>query len=102
MLSGFFQDYNDVVLRVYENEGRATRAELELPAEPHDVEFVNLLGDPMDDPRPIERNGPRLAFDIEPWEIVTIRFPSPEARGQFPDEPDEPEPEEPRHPRWRT
>ena len=106
MLSAYFQDYHDVVLRVYENEGRPTRAEVELPAAPREVELVNLLGEPTDDPRAVERDGPRLAFDIAPWEIVTLRFPSPEARGQFPfglptEEPPEPE-EPPTHPRWRT
>ena len=94
-LSAFFQDYHDRVLRVYENEGRRTTAEIELPAVPHDIEIVNLLGDVVGSPRDIRRDGPRLAFEIAPWEIVTLRFPDPEARGQFPDEPPPP------RSRWR-
>ena len=95
MLSACFQDYHDRVLRVYESEGRRTTAEIELPVVPHDVEIVTLLGDAIDDDRSIHRDGSRLAFEIGPWEIVTLRFANPEVRGEFPDEPPPP------HPRWR-
>ena len=106
MLSAFFQDYQDVVLRVYENEGRETRAEVELPGELPEAELIDLLGQPIDEGRAIQQDGRRLAFDVAPWEIVTLRFPSPEVRGEFPfdlppEEPPEPE-EPPTHPRWRT
>ena len=100
---GTFQDYLDVVLRVHENEGRAARVTIDLPAELPEAEITYLLGQPADDPRVIEREGNALSFDIGPWEIVTLRFPSPEARGQFPFglPPDEPA-GGPSHPRWKS
>ena len=78
MLSGIFRDDDGVILRLYENEGAATKAKIELPFVPESVEIVNLLNHPIADTRVIELDGTEMVFDIGAWEIVTLRFNVPE------------------------
>lgn len=87
MLSGFFRDAGDALLRLYENEGRRTAARVELPFAPSAAETTDLLGRAIAGARPIQRSGRTLAVELAPWEILTLRL-----HTQLP---------EPLHPRWR-
>jgi len=89
VLSAIFQDYQDVILRIYENEGRRAATDVRLPFSPNDVQIVDLLGRPLADDRAIDRDGPRLTVGLAPWEILTLRLRT------------EPESEEPPLQRWR-
>ena len=93
VLSGFFQDNQDIILRVYENEGRQATAAIVLPFAPHDGVVADLLGRPLDDERNVGLDDRHLTFEIAPWEIVTVRL-----REEEPPE----APELPSHPRWRS
>ena len=74
MLSAFFQDDGEAMLRVYENEGQRTTAHVQLPFVPFAVELTDLLGRAAADSRPIAHEGSSLSFEIGPWEIVTLRL----------------------------
>ena len=95
MLSAFFQDDAETMLRLYENEGQGTTARVQLPFAPSAVEITDLLGRAAADPRRVSLEGGSLSFEIGPWEIVTLRL-----RSEMPDEHDEEPPEPPPPKRW--
>ena len=74
MLSAYFKDQGATTLRLYENQGAPTRATVDLPADVTAAQVCNLLGDPIDDTRPIAHTGRSLELDLGAWEIVTLRL----------------------------
>jgi alpha-mannosidase len=74
MLSGVFADGEDFVLRIYENAGQQTTAQVELPFAPNSVEVTDLLCRPAGDERQVPMRGPSLSIELAPWEIVTLRL----------------------------
>ena len=115
MLSGFFQDHAatppQFVVRVYENEGRQTTADIQLPFAPAEAALSDLLCRPVEDDRPVTVDERHVAFDLAPWEIATLCFregeppelPTPPQAPEPPEPPQAPEPPGPpsTHPRWR-
>ena len=74
MVSAFFKDRGAVMLRIYENQGAAVSAQINLPAAVTIAQLCDLLGRPTQDSRTVTLNGNRLELDLGPWEIVTIRL----------------------------
>ncbi|HDZ45043.1 hypothetical protein LCGC14_0161940 [marine sediment metagenome] len=74
MVSAFFKDRGATMLRIYENQGAAVSARVDLPAAVTSAQICDLLGGPTQDTRTVTVNGNRLEFDLGPWEIVTIRL----------------------------
>ena len=74
MVSGFYREGEATLLRLYENEGRRTRATVLLPSGFTHVRRVDMMG--RDAPsrwRP-SLSGGKLCLTLAPWEIVTLEL----------------------------
>ena len=62
----------EIVARVYETEGKSTRARIEFFREIEEIKEVNLIEDEING-RELNVDGNRVEFDIGNFEIVTLR-----------------------------
>ncbi|MEW6354894.1 MAG: glycosyl hydrolase-related protein [Planctomycetota bacterium] len=74
MLSGLYREGGKTILRIYENEGRRTKATVSLPFKVKKVRRTNLIGETEKSAqRPSLRKG-CLSVVLSPWEIVTFEL----------------------------
>jgi alpha-mannosidase len=68
------EDGNDLIVRLYECTGKATRARLRVNFKAGMPVETDLLERPIEG-RPIKNEGAAgYVFEVKPWEIVTLRF----------------------------
>ena len=75
LASAWYADGHEAVLRVYETEGRPARAQVRAAMPLREARETDFLGNDVDVPRPMTFSQGARAFDVAPWEIVTLRFP---------------------------
>jgi len=68
------EDGDDVIVRVYEATGEKTEAEIEFFRDVESARVVNLLEEYVEEfDKEIEVDGNKVKFEINPFEIVTLR-----------------------------
>ena len=72
MVSGFYREGDATLLRLYENEGRRTRATVLLPFDFTRVRRVDMTGRDEPSRRRPSLSGGKLCLTLAPWEIVTL------------------------------
>ncbi len=68
------EDGNGVVIRIYESCGKKSRVKLRLWEKVRRASLCNLLEKEVKDERKIEINENEIVFEINPFEIVTLRI----------------------------
>jgi len=65
------EDSDDLLLRIWEAHGQATRAQVKLPRAARSVAEVDLLEDKLG---PASASGDRLVVDLKPYEIRSFKI----------------------------
>jgi alpha-mannosidase len=74
MLSGLYRDGKATMLRIYENEGRRTRATVSIPFKVRKARRTNLIGEEERSARKASLKDGKLSLALAPWEIVTLEL----------------------------
>ncbi|NOZ22472.1 MAG: hypothetical protein GXP25_15430, partial [Planctomycetes bacterium] len=74
MLSGLYCEKGKTILRIYENEGRRTKATVSLPFRAKKAKRTNMIGEDEKSSRKASLRGGKLSVVLAPWEIVTFEL----------------------------
>lgn len=74
MLSGLYREGKATILRIYENEGRATKARIALPFRARAIRRTNMLGETERSSRKATLKDGTISLVLAPWEIVTLEL----------------------------
>lgn len=76
IVSAFYREGEDYLLRLYETEGKSAALEVALPVVVRQAEKVDFLGQPAAGEVRVSAEGGRgvIHADVTPWQIVTLRF----------------------------
>jgi alpha-mannosidase len=70
MLSGFYQDHNDLVIRIYEAEGKSTKGTLKFELPLVKASGTDCLGNIIREDIPLTEN--EIELNLKPFEIKTF------------------------------
>lgn len=75
IVSAFYKEEDHYIVRLYETEGKAAALEVALPVWLRDAEMIDFLGNTVGEVRlSADGAGSVIHADVQPWQIVTIRF----------------------------
>jgi len=75
IVSAFYKEEDNYIVRLYEAEGKPAALEVALPVLLKDVEIIDFMGEAAGEVRlSTVGEGSVIYTDVQPWQIVTIRF----------------------------
>jgi len=74
MVSGLYREGDRAILRLYENAGRTTEAQVSLTFEPDTVKETDFIGQDPAEPRSLSLDGCLMSVPLKPWEVVCLEI----------------------------